>query len=38
MAKGGNCDVDVSFQLLRYFLDDDDELEKIRKVWCAIEV
>lgn len=29
-AKGGNTDVDVSFQLLRFFLPDDDELEKIR--------
>ena len=27
---GGNCDVDISYQYLRYFLEDDDELEKIR--------
>ena len=31
-AKGGNCDVDVSFQYLRFFLEDDDKLEQIRKV------
>uniref|UniRef100_A0A0B6ZCA4 Tryptophan--tRNA ligase, cytoplasmic n=1 Tax=Arion vulgaris TaxID=1028688 RepID=A0A0B6ZCA4_9EUPU len=29
--KGGNCDVDVSFQYLRFFLEDDEKLEKIRK-------
>uniref|UniRef100_A0A182PBF2 Tryptophan--tRNA ligase, cytoplasmic n=1 Tax=Anopheles epiroticus TaxID=199890 RepID=A0A182PBF2_9DIPT len=27
---GGNTDVDVSFQLLRFFLEDDAELERIR--------
>jgi len=26
--EGGNTDVDVSFQYLRYFLEDDDELER----------
>lgn len=29
---GGNCDVDISYQYLRYFLEDDDKLEQIRKV------
>jgi tryptophanyl-tRNA synthetase len=29
--KGGNPDVDVSFQYLTFFLEDDDELEKIRQ-------
>lgn len=29
---GGDCEVDVSFQYLQFFLDDDDELEQIRKV------
>jgi tryptophanyl-tRNA synthetase len=29
---GGNPDVDTSYQFLRFFLDDDDELEKIRQV------
>lgn len=28
--KGGNCDVDISFQYLRFFLEDDDKLELIR--------
>lgn len=29
---GGNCDIDTSFQFLRYFLDDDDRLEQIKRV------
>lgn len=29
--RGGNPDVDVPFQYLTYFLDDDDELERIRR-------
>lgn len=29
-AKGGNTDVDVSYQLLRFFLHDDAELERVR--------
>ena len=28
--KGGNTEVDVSFQYLTFFLEDDDELERIR--------
>ena len=31
--KGGNCDVDISYQYLTFFLEDDDKLEKIRQVW-----
>lgn len=30
--KGGNCDVDVSFQYLTFFMEDDERLEEIRKV------
>ena len=30
--KGGDCDVDISFQYLRFFLEDDEKLEQIRKV------
>lgn len=30
--NGGNCEVDVSFQYLRFFLEDDNRLEEIRKV------
>lgn len=29
---GGNCDIDVSYQYLRFFLDDDEKLERIRQV------
>lgn len=32
---GGNCDVDVSFMYLTFFLEDDDKLEQIRKVGQA---
>lgn len=32
---GGNCDVDVSFQYLTFFLDDDDELERIRTEYSS---
>lgn len=28
--KGGNTDIDVSFQLLKFFLPDDAELERVR--------
>ncbi|VDN08337.1 unnamed protein product [Thelazia callipaeda] len=28
---GGNCEVDISYQFLRYFMEDDDRLESIRK-------
>eukprot|EP01062_Namystynia_karyoxenos_P001625 TRINITY_DN10557_c0_g1_i1.p1 TRINITY_DN10557_c0_g1~~TRINITY_DN10557_c0_g1_i1.p1 ORF type:complete len:466 (+),score=205.29 TRINITY_DN10557_c0_g1_i1:69-1400(+) len=30
MEVGGNTDVDVAFQWLRFFMEDDDELERIR--------
>ena len=30
--KGGNCDVDISYQYLTFFLEDDDKLEQIRQV------
>ena len=28
--NGGNCDVDISYQYLTFFLEDDAKLEKIR--------
>ena len=28
--NGGNCDVDISYQYLTFFLEDDEKLEKIR--------
>lgn len=30
--KGGNCDVDIAFQYLTFFLEDDERLEEIRRV------
>jgi tryptophanyl-tRNA synthetase len=33
--NGGNCDVDVAFQYLRFFLDDDAELKSIRVAYTA---
>jgi tryptophanyl-tRNA synthetase len=36
--KGGNCDVDISFQYLRFFLEDDDRLEQIRKDYTSGEL
>lgn len=29
---GGNCSVDTSYQYLKFFLEDDEKLEQIRKV------
>ncbi|KAM3185406.1 hypothetical protein ACTXT7_006419 [Hymenolepis weldensis] len=36
--KGGNCDIDVSYQYLRFFLEDDEKLEKIRKDYTSGEL
>jgi tryptophanyl-tRNA synthetase len=36
--KGGNCEVDVSFQYLTFFLEDDDKLEKIRQDYTSGEL
>ncbi|KAJ3043997.1 tryptophan--tRNA ligase [Rhizophlyctis rosea] len=35
---GGNCDVDVSYQYLRFFLDDDVELAEIEKKYSSGEM
>nr|CAI5847823.1 unnamed protein product [Callosobruchus analis] len=35
---GGNCDVDISFQYLRFFLEDDDKLEQIGKDYSSGEM
>lgn len=32
---GGNCDVDISFQYLTFFLEDDERLEQIRKDYSS---
>lgn len=33
--KGGNCDVDISYQYLRFYLDDSERLEQIRKDYSS---
>uniref|UniRef100_A0A0R3RQH7 Tryptophan--tRNA ligase, cytoplasmic n=1 Tax=Elaeophora elaphi TaxID=1147741 RepID=A0A0R3RQH7_9BILA len=35
---GGNCDVDISYQFLRYFMEDDDELGSIRERYTSGEL
>ncbi|GAB6021632.1 Tryptophan--tRNA ligase, cytoplasmic [Chamberlinius hualienensis] len=35
---GGNCEVDVSFQYLKFFLEDDEKLEQIRKDYSSGEL
>lgn len=37
-SRGGDCDVDVSFQYLRFFLDDDERLEQIRRDYSSGEL
>jgi len=37
-AKGGDCDVDISFQYLRFFLEDDERLEEIRRTYTSGEL
>ncbi|KAI5747689.1 hypothetical protein M8J77_017496 [Diaphorina citri] len=32
---GGNCDVDIAYQYLTFFLEDDDKLEQIRKDYTS---
>lgn len=36
--KGGDCDVDTSFQYLRYFLEDDNKLESLRASYTSGEL
>jgi len=36
--NGGNCDVDVSYQYLRFFLPDDKRLEEIRQSYSSGEL
>ncbi|XP_045466812.1 tryptophan--tRNA ligase, cytoplasmic [Harmonia axyridis] len=33
--KGGNCDIDISFQYLTFFLEDDEKLEQIKKDYSS---
>ena len=34
-AKGGNTDVDVSYQLLKFFMEDDEKLEEVRVAYST---
>merc|ERR1711862_771944 len=34
-ANGGDCDVDIAYQYLTFFLDDDQELAQIRKDYTS---
>ncbi|GFO48709.1 tryptophan--trna ligase, cytoplasmic [Plakobranchus ocellatus] len=36
--KGGNCEVDISFQYMRFFLEDDERLEKIKQDYTSGEL
>ncbi|ESO90165.1 hypothetical protein LOTGIDRAFT_124007 [Lottia gigantea] len=36
--KGGDCEVDVSYQYLRFFMDDDAKLEQLRKDYTSGEL
>lgn len=35
---GGNCDIDISYQWLRFFLEDDEKLEQLRKGYTSGEI
>ncbi|KMQ97443.1 tryptophanyl-trna cytoplasmic [Lasius niger] len=35
---GGNCEVDIAYQWLRFFLEDDERLEQIRKGYTSGEI
>lgn len=32
---GGNCDIDIAYQYLRFFLEDDDKLDEIRRDYTS---
>lgn len=32
---GGNCDIDISYQWLKFFLEDDDQLDQLRKDYTS---
>lgn len=34
-ARGGDCEVDISFQYMRFFLEDDERLEQIRQDYSS---
>lgn len=37
-AKGGNCEIDVSYQYLTFFMEDDKRLKEIRKTYASGEL
>nr|XP_034302343.1 tryptophan--tRNA ligase, cytoplasmic-like [Crassostrea gigas] len=37
-ATGGNCEIDVSYQYLTFFMEDDKRLEEIRKTYASGEL
>ena len=37
-ALGGNCDVDISYQYLTFFLEDDEKLAEIKKNYTSGEL
>jgi len=37
-SKGGDCDVDISYQYLSFFLEDDDQLESVRRAYTSGEM
>lgn len=37
-AKGGNTDIDISYHLLKFFLTNDEELERIRVAYGKGEI
>ena len=37
-AKGGDCDIDISYQYLSFFVEDNDKLESIRKAYSSGEM
>jgi tryptophanyl-tRNA synthetase len=34
--KGGNAEIDVSYQYLRFFMEDDEKLAQIKRVFCTL--
>lgn len=36
--NGGNCEIDVSYQYLRFFLEDDNRLEELKKTYTSGEL
>ena len=34
-TNGGNCDIDIAFQYLKFFMEDDNRLEQIRSEYSS---